>query len=582
MDVLADYRGLTMRRMVWTIGVGAIFLGSMLMANAEPGYDRPTGRAFTSRSEVIAPHAMAATSQPLVTQIALDILQAGGHAVDAAIAANAALGLMEPTGSGIGGDLFAIVWDAKENKLSGLNASGRAPALMTLEYFKELGLEEIPGFGPLPVSVPGAVDGWFELHNRFGRLPMADLLAPTIKYAREGFPVSEVIAYYFALNQKRIGHYPGFSDIYMPTGQMPAKGEMFRNPRLASTLEAIAEGGRDVFYKGDIARRIDSYMTEQGGLLRYADLASHQSEWVTPVSTNYRGWDVYELPPNGQGIAALQILNLLEGFDIRSMGFGSAEYVHTLVEAKKLAFEDRAKYYADMDFVNVPVATLISKEYAEERRKLISADQAALSVPAGDATLEHGDTIYLTVADAEGNMVSLIQSNYRGMGSGMTPGDLGFVLQNRASLFALDADHANVVEPGKRPFHTIIPAFVMKDGKPLLSFGLMGGAMQPQGHAQIIVNMLDFDMNLQEAGDAARVNHKQSSQPTGSIMTDGGVVHLETGFDEDTRRSLEALGHTLGPSDGSFGGYQAIMWDSQQGVYYGASEVRKDGQAAGY
>ena len=582
MDILAVYRRLTMRQTAWTYCVGAIILGSMLMANAEPGYDRPTGRAFTSRSEVIAPHVMAATSQPLATQIALDILRAGGHAVDAAIAANSALGLMEPTGSGIGGDLFAIVWDARKKELVGLNASGRAPALMTLEYFRQQGLDKIPDFGPLPVSVPGAVDGWFELHNRFGRLPMADLLAPTIEYAREGFPVSEVIAEQLKQNQKRIGHYPGFANTYTPNGRMPAKGEMFKNPRLASTLEAIAEGGRDVFYKGDIARRIDSYMTEQGGLLRYADLASHQSEWVTPVSTNYRGWDVYELPPNGQGIAALQILNLLEGFDIRSMGFGSAEYVHTLVEAKKLAYEDRAKYYADMDFSAVPVATLISKEYANERRKLISADHASRSMPAGDVTPEHGDTIYLTVADAEGNMVSLIQSNYRGMGSGMTPGDLGFVLQNRASLFALDADHANVVAPGKRPFHTIIPAFVLKDGKPLLSFGLMGGAMQPQGHAQIIVNMLDFDMNLQEAGDAARVNHKRSSQPTGSVMTDGGVVHLETGFGADTRAALEALGHTLGPSDGSFGGYQAIMRDSDQGVYYGASEVRKDGQAAGY
>ncbi len=323
-------------------------------------------------------------------------------------------------------------------------------------------------------------------------------------------------------------------------------------------------------------------MAEQGGLLNYDDLAAHQSEWVTPVSTNYRGWDVYELPPNGQGIAALQILNILEGFDIASMGFGSAEYVHTLVEAKKLAFEDRAKYYVDMDFANVPVDTLISKAYADDRRKLMSLDKASESLPAGDAMLEDGDTIYLTVADADGNMVSLIQSNYRGMGSGMTPGDLGFVLQDRAELFALDTNHANVVEGGKRPFHTIIPAFVMKDGEPLISFGLMGGAMQPQGHAQIIVNMVDFGMNLQEAGDAARVNHTGSSQPTGTTMTDGGVVHLENQFSAEMRKELERRGHTLGPSDGSFGGYQAIMFDKEEGVYYGASEVRKDGQAAGY
>jgi gamma-glutamyltranspeptidase/glutathione hydrolase len=525
---------------------------------------------------------MAATSHPLTTQIALDVMKAGGNAIDAAIAANAALGLMEPTGNGIGGDLFAIVWDAEKQELVGLNASGRAPALMTLEYFRDKRLKDIPKYGPLPVSVPGAVDGWFELHGRFGSMPMADLLEPAIRYAREGFPVTEEIARLLVINQKRIGHYPGFAETFMPDGRVPAKGELFGNSRLANTLEAIAEGGRDAFYKGDIARRIDAYMTEHGGLLRYEDLAAHTSEWVTPVSTSYRGWDVYELPPNGQGIAALQILNILEGFDIRSMGFGSAEYVHALVEAKKLAFEDRAKFYADMDFVDVPVETLISKEYADERRKLISMDKAARSLPAGDAQLEDGDTIYMTVADSDGNMVSLIQSNYNGMGSGMTPGDLGFVLQNRADLFSLDPDHANVLEPGKRPFHTIIPAFVMKDGEPLLSFGLMGGAMQPQGHAQIIVNLVDFDMNLQEAGDAGRVYHKGSSQPTGEVMRDGGVVHLENGFSEATRKALKARGHRIGSSNHEFGGYQAIMWDAAEGVYYGASEVRKDGHAAGY
>ena len=570
-----------MKRSVWLVLSTVLVYGSIGMA-ADPGYDRVAGRAHASRSEVIAPHGMAATSQPLATQIALDILKEGGSAVDAAIAANAALGLMEPTGNGIGGDLFAIVWDAEKKELTGLNASGRAPKAMTLEYFRENGIEVIPPFGPLPVSVPGAVDGWFELHGRYGRLPMKTILAPAITYAREGFPVSEVIAHYFQSNKKRIGHYPGFAATYMPNGDVPRKGEMFRNPRLADTLAAIAEKGRDEFYKGDIARKIDAYMAEQGGLLNYDDLAEHKSEWVTPVSTNYRGWDVYELPPNGQGIAALQILNILEGFEIASMGFGSAEYLHTLIEAKKLAFEDRAKFYADMDFVDVPVEWLVSKEYADERRELIDPDMASRSLPAGDAKLEDGDTIYLTVADAEGNMVSLIQSNYRGMGSGMTPGDLGFVLQDRAELFALDENHANVVEGGKRPFHTIIPAFVMKDGEPLISFGLMGGAMQPQGHAQVIVNMVDFGMNLQEAGDAARINHQGSSSPTGTKMTDGGVVHLESTFSDETREALEQKGHSLGSSDGSFGGYQAIMFDKEQGVYYGASEVRKDGQAAGY
>lgn len=552
------------------------------MATPDPGYDRVTGRAHASRSEIIAPHGMAATSQPLATQIALDILKAGGSAVDAAIAANAALGLMEPTGCGIGGDLFAIIWDAEKEELVGLNASGRAPKAMTLEYFQKNGIDKIPPFGPLPVSVPGTVDGWFELHGRYGRLSMQQILAPAIAYARDGFPVSEVIAYYMQSNAARIGEFPGFKETYMPNGHMPGKGEMFKNPRLATTYEALAEKGRDEFYKGDIARRIDAYMAEQGGLLNYDDLAAHHSEWVTPVSTNYRGWDVYELPPNGQGIAALQILNILEGYDIAAMGFGSAEYLHTLTEAKKLAFADRAKFYADMDFVDVPVTNLISKDYAAARRESINPNKASMQVPAGDAKLDDGDTIYLTVADADGNMVSLIQSNYRGMGSGMTPGELGFVLQDRAELFSLDKDHANVVEGGKRPFHTIIPAFVMKDGKPLMSFGLMGGAMQPQGHAQIIVNLVDFGMNLQEAGDAARINHTGSSQPTGTTMTTGGVLHLESTFSSDTRQALEAMGHTLGESDGGFGGYQAIMWDAEQGVYYGASEVRKDGQAAGY
>jgi gamma-glutamyltranspeptidase/glutathione hydrolase len=571
-----------MRR--WYALGGVLFLmsGSTVIANEFAAYDRVTGLPHASRSEVIAPYGMAATSQPLATQVALDILKAGGTAVDAAIAANAALGLMEPTGCGIGGDLFAIIWDAEKQELSGLNASGRAPAAMTIDYFRANGMDAIPPLGPLPVSVPGTVDGWYELHGRFGRLPMADILAPAIRYAQDGFPMSEVIAYYMAGNKRHVEKYPGFAETYMPNGDTPKKGEIFKNPRLAKTYEMIAGGGRDVFYEGEIAKTIDAFMTEQGGLLRYEDLANHRSEWVTPVSTNYRGWDVYELPPSGQGIAALQMLNILEAFDIRSMGFGSAEYIHLFVEAKKLAYEDRAKFYADMDFVDVPVDRLISKEYAAERRKLISTKEASKRLPAGDAKLEAGDTIYLTVADKDGNMVSLIQSNFRGMGSGMIPGELGFMLQDRAELFSLDPDHANALEPGKRPFHTIIPAFVMKDGEPLMSFGVMGGSMQPQGHVQIIVNMLDFGMNLQEAGDAARVRHGGSSQPTGEVMTDGGTVYLERGFSTETREALEAMGHTLGDSDGGFGGYQAILRDREEGVYYGASEVRKDGQAAGY
>jgi gamma-glutamyltranspeptidase/glutathione hydrolase len=537
--------------------------------------DRITGKPFA-----IAQNGMAATSHPLATQVAIDILKKGGSAVDAAIAANACLGLMEPVSNGIGGDLFAIVWDADDKKLHGLNASGRSPRSLTLDYFLENGYESIPYYGPLSVSVPGCVDGWFELHDKFGKMPMKDILKPTIDYARNGFPMAELIAYYLKRSAPRYVKYPGFKEVFMPNGRTPSKGEVFRNPMLANTLQMIADGGRDAFYKGDIARTIAAYMNEQGGFLSYDDLSSHQSEWVEPVSTNYRGYDVWELPPNGQGIAALQILNILELYDVKSMGFGSEEYMHVLVEAKKLAFEDRAMYYADPAFNQLPVDRLISKEYAAERAKLIKPDRAGRSYPAGK--LRNGDTIYLTVADKDGNMVSLIQSNYLGIGSGMTPTGLGFVLQDRGNLFSLEKGHMNVYEPGKRPFHTIIPAFVTKDGKPFLSFGVMGGSMQPQGHAQVLVNIIDFGMNIQEAGDAPRINHAGSSQPTGGQMTNGGRVQVESGFDYEVLRELEKKGHNVIVSVGPFGGYQAIMWDDKNKVYYGASESRKDGMAIGY
>ena len=542
--------------------------------------DRITGKNFATRSEVIAQHGMAATSHPLATQVAIDILKKGGSAVDAAIAANACLGLMEPVSNGIGGDIFAIVWDAKLQKLHGLNGSGRSPKSLTLDYFLENGYKEIPYYGPLPVSVPGCVDGWFELHGRFGKLTMKDNLQPTIDYARNGFPMAELIAYYLEGSAPRYEQYPGFKEVFMPNGRTPKKGEIFKNPYLANTLEKIAEGGRDAFYTGEIAKTIDTYMKDQGGFLSYEDLATHKSEWVDPVSTNYRSYDVWELPPNGQGIAVLQMLNILERYDIASMGFGSEEYMHTFIEAKKLAFEDRAKYYSDMDFNKIPVEALISKDYANERTKMINPGRAARSYPAGK--LGHGDTIYLTVADKDGNMVSLIQSNYLGIGSGMTPTGLGFVIQDRGNLFALDKDHMNVYEPGKRPFHTIIPAFVTKDGVPFFSFGVMGGAMQPQGHVQVLINIIDFGMNIQEAGDAPRINHTGSSQPTGAEMSDGGTVQLESGFDYEVIRELEKKGHNIVFSVGPYGGYQGIMWDDKNKVYYGASESRKDGMAAGY
>jgi len=559
---------------------GMVVLVLLLTAFFSFSQDRITGRNLATRSEVIAQHGMACTSQPLVTQVALDVLKKGGNAIDAAIAANATLGLMEPTGNGMGGDIFAIVWDAKTQKLYGLNGSGRSPKSLTLDYFIKKGYKKIPAYGPLPVSVPGAVDGWFELNKKFGTLPMKDLLQPAIQYAREGFPVSELISYYWRGGARALQRFPNFKEIYMPNGHAPEKGEIFKNPYLANTLEKIAKGGRDVFYKGEIAHTVDKFMKEQGGFLKFEDFAAHHSEWVEPISTNYRGYDVWELPPNGQGTAALQILNILEGYDIAAMGFGSTDYIHTFVEAKKLAFEDRAKFYADPDFAKVPIDQLISKKYAAERRKLINPNRAARNYPAGE--LEQGNTIYMTIADQWGNMISLIQSNYRGLGSGMVPPKLGFILQDRGELFNLEKGHANTYAPGKRPFHTIIPAFITKDGKPWVSFGVMGGAMQPQGHAQIVVNLIDFGMNLQEAGDAPRIRHTGSSQPTGEKMTDGGVLHLESGISYDVIRGLMGKGHKIQFARGGYGGYQAIMWDAKNKVYYGASESRKDGQAAGY
>ncbi len=545
--------------------------------------DRPFKQPFATRSVVMATHGIAATSQPLATQIAVQLLRQGGSAVDAAIGANAALGLMEPTGAGVGGDLFAIVWDQKQTRLRGLNASGRSPRSLTLDRLYELGADRIPAYGPLSVSVPGAVDGWHELHNEFGKLEFSEILAPAIDYAEEGFPVTEMIALDWANGAELFEHIPGFADVFMPGGRAPVAGDVFRNPRLARTYRAIAEGGRAAFYEGKIASEIEDYLSANGGYLRAEDLAEHRSEWVEPVSTNYRGHDVWELPPNGQGIAALQMLNVLETYDLASLGSGSAEYLHLLIEAKKLAFEDRAHYYADPAFVAVPVSGLISKGYARERRRLIDPLKASVELGYGDPSqLQKGDTVYLTVADDGGNMISLIQSNYSGMGSGMIPGQLGFGLQNRGELFSLNPEHPNAYEPGKRPFHTIIPAFVTKDGEPLMSFGVMGADMQPQGHVQVLVNIIDFGMNIQQAGDAPRMRHDGSSTPTGKRMTDGGVVFLESGFGSGTVAALKAMGHTIDRTDSGYGGYQAIRWDKERHVYQGASESRKDGHAAGY
>jgi gamma-glutamyltranspeptidase/glutathione hydrolase len=544
--------------------------------------DRPTGQPFATRSEVIASDGMAATSQPLATQIALDILKRGGNAIDAAIAANAALGLTEPTSCGVGGDLFAIVWSAADARLHGLNGSGRSPAALSLRELTRSG-PGIPLVGPLPVSVPGCVDAWYELHGRFGRLPMEDLLTPTIDLARRGFPVSPVIATGWARGAIKLVDQPGFAATYLPGGHAPATGMVFRNPDLARTLEVLVRGGRDAFYRGELAQSIDGFCRGVGCFLRKEDLAEHSSTWQDPVSTTYRGYEVWELPPNGQGLAALQMLNLVEPFDLASMGAGSPDALHLMIEAKKLAFEDRARFYADPDFSPAPVAALVSKEYARERVRQIRMDRASTTLTAGEPQLARGDTVYLTVADRERNLVSLIQSNYYGFGSGLVPDGLGFVLQNRGALFSLSEGHANVFAPLKRPFHTIIPGFVTKQGRPFLSFGVMGGDMQPQGHLQILVNLLDFGMGVQEAGDAPRFYHSGSSAPTGEpVDAAGGEVSLETGFAEEVGLELARRGHRLRPTGGEHGGYQAILLDAANDVYRGASECRKDGQASGF
>ena len=550
---------------------------SLLLFNELFAYDRITGLPFATRSEVIGQNGMAATSHPLATQTAIDVLKSGGNAIDAAIAANAVLGLVEPTGCGIGGDLFAIVWDEKTNQLYGLNSSGPASKKMSIDYVKQQGFEKIPAYGALPVTVPGAVAGWSALHDKFGQLPFENLFNNAIDYANNGFPVTELIAYYLERSSSVFKDYENFSSVWMPSGATPKKGEIFKNPLLAKTYQAIAKTNGQSFYEGSTAAEIIKILNENGNPMSLSDLRNFSPEWVEPVSTNYRGYDVWELPPNGQGIAALQILNILENYDIRKMGFNSAEYVHLFVEAKKLAFEDRAKYYADSNFSSIPTTKLISKEYALERNKLINMNNAAKRFDAG---LEDGDTIYLTVADKYGNMVSLIQSNYRGMGSGIVPDNSGFMLQDRGEMFSMDPNHKNSLIGGKRPFHTIIPAFITKDNEPYISFGLMGGAMQPQGHAQIVINLIDFDMNLQEAGDAPRIRHMGSSEPTGEVMKDGGYLTLESGFSTDIRNQLTELGHTLKDEKGGYGGYQAIMLIDD--VYYGASESRKDGQASGY
>jgi gamma-glutamyltranspeptidase/glutathione hydrolase len=547
------------------------------------GGDRPAGRSFATRSVAHARHGMVAAAHPLAVGVGLDVLKKGGSAVDAAIAVNAALGFLEPVSCGIGGDLFALVWDAKTRKLYGLNASGRAPLALTADKVPPQPDGTIPVYSPYAWTVPGAVDGWFELHAKFGRLPMKDVLAPAAKAAREGEPVAQVIAGAWARGGRMNKDKPGFAQVFLPEGRAPTEGEVFKNPALARAYELLGEQGRDAYYKGPIARDLVAFSRANGGFFSEEDFARHHSDWVEPLSTDYRGVRVFELPPNGQGITALMMLNILERFDLRALGRDSADFWHVMVEAKKLAYEDRARFIADPAFAQVPVAGLLSKEYAAGQARRLDLARATQRLEPGQPALTEGDTTYLAVADADGNMVSLIQSNYTGFGSGYALPAWGFGIHDRGAQFDLKPGRPNSLEPGKRPFHTIIPAFAMRDGQPWLAFGLMGGDMQPQGHVQVLVNLIDFGMSLQEAGDAARFYHTDSSEPTGTLMTSGGVLHLESGVPSDVRFELLRRGHRLEETSGAaFGGYQAVARDPATGVLSGASESRKDGCAMGY
>lgn len=563
----------------------------------DPGFgrgERVSGSQIQGRSAVVAPIGAAATAHPLATQTAIDVLKAGGSAIDAAIAANAMLGLVEPTGCGIGGDLYAIVWDPRTNRLYGYNGSGRSPAgldLATVQARAAANGGLIPSFGAITTTVPGAVDGWFALHDRFGRLPMRRLLAPAIAYAETGAPIPETIAYYWARNRDRLereaaaGRLEDITNaraVYWPGGVTPPAGSLFRNPDLANTYRLIARQGRRGFYEGEVARRVDATMRRIGGWLRAEDFAAHRGTWVEPLCQRYRDAELCELGDNTQGLTALQILALLEPYDLRGMGFLSADSLHLQIEAKRIAFADRALAFHDTSFSQLDQRRLIDPAYIAERRALIDPARASPEPRPGAWLQAQGDTTYLTVADKDGMMVSLIQSNYRGMGSGIVADGTGFMLQNRGELFATNAGHPNVFAPRKRPFQTIIPAFAFRGGEPWLAFGLMGGDMQPQGHAQILINLIDYDMDLQAAGDAARWRHGGSTEPTGEAATGLGEVFLENGVPASVRAELARRGHIVRPADGGFGGYQAIMRDPVHRTWIAATEMRKDGSADGY
>jgi gamma-glutamyltranspeptidase/glutathione hydrolase len=562
------------------IAIAALTVLSML--TQQPAGDRPSGNSRGTRSAVLARNGAIATSQPLATAAGLRVLQSGGNAIDAAVTAAAVLSVVEPTMNGAGGDLFAIVYSARDKKVHGLNASGRAGSLATLDEFKKRNVQRIPLRGELSVSVPGVVDGWNELLTKHGTRTLAQALEPAIKYARDGYAVSEIIAGQWKDVEAMLARDPNAAKTFLINGKAPASGDVFKNPALANSLEQIARGGRDVFYKGAIAKAIADEMERRHGLITLKDLADHHADWIDPVSTTYRGYQVLELPPNTQGLAALEMLNIMEGFDLKSMGWGSAAYLHTLVEAKRIAFADRGAWLGDL--ASTPpkaIEKMLSKEYAAERRKEIKPDKAAeryapfaldgRSTPeGGDEPIGRGDTVYLTAADSEGNVISLIQSLYETFGSGIVAGDTGIMLHNRGNLFTLTAGHPNQIAPGKRPFHTLIPAMVMKDGVPWVSFGVMGGDMQAQGHAQVLANLIDFGMNIQEAGEAPR------------FRDSGTGLALESAFSADARAGLTSRGHKLITSNGVWGGFQGILMDPKTKVMQAGSDPRKDGMAAGW
>ena len=527
-----------------------------------------------TRSIVRAQHGMVASSQPLASQVGLDVLKRGGNAVDAAIAMAAVLNVTEPMMTGIGGDMFALVYWARTKELKGLNGSGRAPKALSLDYFAKNNIKTMPQTGMGSITVPGAFDGWVTLRDKYGTMKLTDLLAPAIEYAEHGFPVMEKASEDWDAEVRKLSRTSAAATNYLVDGRAPRPGEIFRQQNLARTFRTLAEGGRDAFYKGPVGQAIVDYMKANGGFITMEDLGATKADWVEPISTNYRGYQIYEMPPNGQGITALIALNILEGFDLAALRSDPSQFYHTLIEATKLAFADRNRYIADPAVAKVPVAELLSKEYATKRRGLIDPHKALDSPPAGEVNMG-SDTTYLTVIDKDGNAVSFINSLFDAFGSGIVAGDTGIVFQNRGSAFSLDPKHPNAIAPGKRPFHTLIPAMVFKDNQLYMSFGVMGGAIQPQGHVQVLVNLIDLKMSLQEAIDAPRYR----------FMTGRGVL-MEDELGSGIIDQLLKLGHVRAKPPGvlrsSMGGGQAIMVDPVNRTLMGASDPRKDGMALGY